>query len=660
MQRKFRWACLALLSAPLSAQYCYQFSGVKAADSAPFSTFVIRATIANPQSVTSIGGIVSGGFFGPGNSFVVSIDQTTQTFAEFEVSIIYNPGASGGNTTMTIAGGNLGSTFGEILLSGSGNLLPAGLPSVLPSLNNWDGNAAMEFSTTSTGYKGQITAISACGSAIAPPSPTINPGGIVPLYGSTPTIESGEWITIYGTNLATTTATWNNDFPTSLGGTSVTIDGKPAFLWYASPTQINLQVPDDPALGTVAVVVTTASGSVSGTATLAKFTPTFSLVDSKHVLGLIPRTDGSGAFGGGAYDILGPTGASLGYPTSAAKAGETVELYGVGFGPTDPTVPAGHSFSGSAITTSPVTVLINNVSVQPLYAGEVSAGLYQLNVTVPAGLGAGDTPIQAIVGGVQTQSGVFIPLDATMSSLQVKSVSFSLAVNVVGSGSPVVGTVVLSGLAPSGGVRVSLSSSSSAVSLPASVLIPGGSVAALFNANTGTVFGSQDVTITATYGGQSVLTSLTVTSATVSSPFTELIVIPTFQPTGYPTITTASFSVTPDAGNATYTACIDGCALGAVLLNGTTSDQGTTFTFNMLQSGGNNTILYAGSSTGLLQLSSISLTFSITQTSGSSTGGNSNGTITGTMTMTGTPYGATGSALTLSGPLSGNYSEIRP
>src|SRR5208283_1417022 len=127
--------------------------------------------------------------------------------------------------------------------------------------------------------------------------------------------------------------------------------------------------------------------------TLAPFAPSFSLLDSKHVAGIIPRSNGSGAYGGGTYDIIGPTGSSLGYATVAARAGDTVELFGVGFGPTNPPVPAGAAFSGAAATTNPVTLSINSVSVTPFFAGETSAGLYQLNVTIPAGLGAGDVPL---------------------------------------------------------------------------------------------------------------------------------------------------------------------------------------------------------------------------------------------------------------------------
>ncbi len=235
------------------------------------------------------------------------------------------------------------------------------------------------------------------------PPPTILPGGIVPAYSSSPTIQSGEWASIYGTNLASGTATWTGNFPVSLGGTSATINGKSAYLLLASPSQINLQVPNDAASGAVPVVVTTACGVATSTVTLAPFGPSFFLLDAKHVAGIILRSNGS-------YDIIGPTGTSLGYATVAAKAGDTIELFGNGFGPTNPAVPAGQVFSGAAPTSNTVTLRINNMSVPPTFAGLSGAGLYQLNLTVPSGLGTGDVSLQAAVGGAPTPSGVVISL----------------------------------------------------------------------------------------------------------------------------------------------------------------------------------------------------------------------------------------------------------
>jgi uncharacterized protein (TIGR03437 family) len=240
--------------------------------------------------------------------------------------------------------------------------------------------------------------------------PIIRADGVAPVFSSSTTIEPGSWASIYGSNQAAATATWNGDFPTTLGGVTVTIDGNLAYLSYVSAAQINFQAPDYPTTGTVGVTVANAAGSWTSTVTLAQFGPSFSLLDAKHVAGIILRSNGSGAYGGGTYDIIGPTGTSLGYPTVAAKAGDSIELYGVGFGPTTPPVPAGQAFSGAAATNYPVGLSINNVSVTPDFSGLSGAGLYQINLTLPTGLGTGDVPLLATVGGVETPSGIAISL----------------------------------------------------------------------------------------------------------------------------------------------------------------------------------------------------------------------------------------------------------
>jgi uncharacterized protein (TIGR03437 family) len=229
------------------------------------------------------------------------------------------------------------------------------------------------------------------------PSPAISQSGNA--------VQPGSWVSIYGSNLASEAVLWNGDFPESLGGTRVTIDNKAAYLWYVSPTQINLQVPDDTATGPVNMVVTTASGTAASAVTLASYGPSFSLLgDGKHVAGEIATPDGTGVYGGGTYDLVGPPN-TFSYNTRPVKAGETLVLFGVGFGPTTPPVPAGQPFSSAAPTSSPVTITIGGVPAYVAFSGITEAGLYQFNLTVPPGTGSGDQALQATVGGVKTAAG---------------------------------------------------------------------------------------------------------------------------------------------------------------------------------------------------------------------------------------------------------------
>src|SRR5205823_6345045 len=64
-----------------------------------------------------------------------------------------------------------------------------------------------------------------------------------------PGVTANALATIKGTNLASVTDNWNaalasGQLPTSLDGVTVLFSGKPAYLTYISPTQINLLVPD--------------------------------------------------------------------------------------------------------------------------------------------------------------------------------------------------------------------------------------------------------------------------------------------------------------------------------------------------------------------------------------------------------------------------------
>jgi len=234
-------------------------------------------------------------------------------------------------------------------------------------------------------------------------APLIFDGGTVPIYNTATTIQPGSWASIYGTNLATGTTLWNSDFPTKLGGTTVTINGRPAYLWYVSPGQINFQAPDDSATGTVPVVVSIPTGSAGSTVTLEPFGPSWLVqADGKHVTAIV-LTPGLPGNSGSGWDVIGPA--------RPVKAGETLVVYGVGFGPTLSAVLAGRVFSGSTATANAVSVTIGGVAVPQAnvkFSGVVEAGLYQLNIVMPSNLGSGDKAIVATVGGAQSQTNILL------------------------------------------------------------------------------------------------------------------------------------------------------------------------------------------------------------------------------------------------------------
>ena len=103
----------------------------------------------------------------------------------------------------------------------------------------------------------------------------------------------------------------------------------------------------------------------------------------------------------------GPPNAIDGVKTTPAKAGEVIQLFGTGFGPTNPPVPTGFVFNGAAPTANPVSATIGG---KPATAAGylVMNGVYQVNVTVPQGLPQGDAPVVISIGGASSQDGLML------------------------------------------------------------------------------------------------------------------------------------------------------------------------------------------------------------------------------------------------------------
>jgi uncharacterized protein (TIGR03437 family) len=107
------------------------------------------------------------------------------------------------------------------------------------------------------------------------------------------------------------------------------------------------------------------------------------------------------------YNWMVRNGTFPGTTTAPAKPGETVILWGTGFGLTTPAAPAGQVTPPNLYSVDGVVVTVGSVEVQASTAlSPGSAGLYQVVITVPSTLANDDYPIVATVGGVQSPSGV--------------------------------------------------------------------------------------------------------------------------------------------------------------------------------------------------------------------------------------------------------------
>jgi len=217
-------------------------------------------------------------------------------------------------------------------------------------------------------------------------------------------IAPNTFISIFGSNLSPITRNWTTtDFagtalPTSLSGVSVTVNGKPAFVYYVSPKQIDVLTPVDTATGPVDVVVSNNTmTSTAASVNMQQFSPAFFLLkDGKSIAAV--------------HAAGGVVGAAALYPgvSTPAKVGETIVLFGTGFGPTNPGIASGQLVAAPATCVNTPTVTFGGAPAQVAFAGLVSAGVYQFNVVVPSSLVAGDIPVTINMGSVASTANTII------------------------------------------------------------------------------------------------------------------------------------------------------------------------------------------------------------------------------------------------------------
>jgi uncharacterized protein (TIGR03437 family) len=99
-----------------------------------------------------------------------------------------------------------------------------------------------------------------------------------------------------------------------------------------------------------------------------------------------------------------------GVASRPARPGETITLYGVGFGSVTSFLQDGERSDQPARLSSSFTLLFDNVPATVLYAGVApgSLGLYQINVVVPAMPDNDAVAVKATVGSNSTTQSVFV------------------------------------------------------------------------------------------------------------------------------------------------------------------------------------------------------------------------------------------------------------
>ena len=180
--------------------------------------------------------------------------------------------------------------------------------------------------------------------------------------------------TIYGTNLSYGTATSadglapGTQLPQEMGGVQVYLAGSPVSLYYVSPLQINFLIPADLRSGETDVFVAR-DGSAGPHAPITLHDVGPGLFQSQPGVIIATHADGSLITG-----------------SHPAKQGETVTVYGTGFGPINPDAPI--SIPAPITDMDSFHVLVNGVTLPEASIIAVSSvpytpGLYEATFKLP-------------------------------------------------------------------------------------------------------------------------------------------------------------------------------------------------------------------------------------------------------------------------------------
>ena len=252
-------------------------------------------------------------------------------------------------------------------------------------------------------------------------NPVITASGVVTAsaFGGAKVAAPGSFIEIYGMNLAKTTRGWaGEDFtegkaPTVLDKVSVTVGGQQAFVNFVSPGQVNVQVPATVTPGAAVPIILTYDTKASSPVTFAiqalagaLLAPDkFKVNGKQYVVAVHPKTG-----------ALVSNGSILDVPAAPAAPGETVVMYGTGFGPVTPmsAVVAGQVAQGASALSNAVQFTIGSAKADISYAGLAPGlvGVYQFNVTVPPDAQTGDLPVTVTLGGAALPQTLFISVQA--------------------------------------------------------------------------------------------------------------------------------------------------------------------------------------------------------------------------------------------------------
>ena len=206
------------------------------------------------------------------------------------------------------------------------------------------------------------------------------------------TVSPGSLFDIYGTNLASNAVSapqGSQVLPSILGNVQVLVNGIPAPLLYAGPTQIVAQIPSSILIGAASVVVlSNGAASAPASVTVQQAAPAILTYGTNRAI--VQNQD-----------------FSLNSSANPAQGGSYGTAYLIGSGPVAPIVMDGEPAAASTLSweTLNTTVTVGGTQAQVLFAGMAPGfvGLMQIDFQVPE-LPAGDYPMQVSIGTAQSNT----------------------------------------------------------------------------------------------------------------------------------------------------------------------------------------------------------------------------------------------------------------
>jgi len=215
----------------------------------------------------------------------------------------------------------------------------------------------------------------------------------------TQSFAPGGIVSIFGTGLAPASGgAFSLPLPTMLAGTTVTIGGYPAAIFYASPTQLNVQVPYEVSTGSALEVHIDNNGSATNSSfTLESAAPAIFTVNASGT--------GQGAILNTSYQLVDSS--------NPAIPGQTyLQIYCMGLGGVTNLPADGAPASSNPLsqTASQAQVTIGGVETTASFTGLAPGfvGLYQVNVLVPSSVASGSAVQLSISIGGATSNTVTI------------------------------------------------------------------------------------------------------------------------------------------------------------------------------------------------------------------------------------------------------------